>query len=88
MKLEAVARLRKQAVATPSLKPRAAFVDLSNTMLAAGGSLGLYKPFALAKQLQRDRASSKKSPRAPKSFLDLMDLLPDRLKVTSDGICS
>ena len=80
----AVARLRKQAVTTPSLKPRAAFMDLSNTMMRAGGSMGTYKPVALAKQLQRDRAISKKNPRAPKSFLDLMDLLPDRLKVTSD----
>ena len=45
-------------MANPGLQAGAAFSQLSATVLEAGGSLGSYKATALARSIQRDRATT------------------------------
>lgn len=85
MRLEEKARIRQLAILTPALKPRAAFVTLANRVLGGGGSLGLYKSTAMARMMQRDRSNNKECPKAPQTFEELVTMMPDRFKLTSDG---
>ena len=78
----------KNAVENVTIAPRAAFMDLTNSVLADSsidnsGLLHIPKPRTMAKTIQRKRKSEQNMPSLPKNWEEM--IVPDQYKVTADG---